>query len=206
MSTPTITPGLLAQAREGIRDPLAVAVLDILKRALARSRIPAQDVDDLCQHKVLKILEVLIAGRVEPGNEDAYVWRCGETSAISYFRKKKRPSVEFEEDTTPGEQGQGEEEETQEREARLQRQVEALREVLAGKELSPADVGLLRQVYVAHTSLEQLAREELNRNPTIRKGPQAGAPKTLAQARNSVDQRLTRARQRLSAILQRRLS
>jgi DNA-directed RNA polymerase specialized sigma24 family protein len=163
-------------------------------------------VEDLCQQKVLKILERLIDGRVEPGKEDAYVWRCGETTAISHFRKKNIRFVPLEEDAPHDPQEPASGEDAQAQEDHLQSRIEALREVLAGEELSPADRKLLWRVYVENVSPEELTREELAKNPTIRRGPQAGLPRTPEQARNSVDQRLTRARQRLSVILRRRMS
>jgi DNA-directed RNA polymerase specialized sigma24 family protein len=205
VSTPTITPGLLARAREGDRNPLAASVLDVLQRALSSRSIPPSEVEDLSQQKVLKILEKLIEGRVDPGKEDAYVWRCGETTAISHFRKKNIRFVPLE-DSPHDPQEPASEEDAQAQEDHLQRQIEELREVLAGEELSPADRRLLWRVYIEEVPMKDLIKEELDENPTIRRGPQAGLPRTPEQARNSVDQRLTRARQRLSVILQGRRS
>jgi DNA-directed RNA polymerase specialized sigma24 family protein len=205
MPPPTITPDLLAQARGGDCNPLAAAVLAVLQWALSSRRIPPPDVEDLCQQKVLKILENLIEKRVDSGKEDAYVWRCGETTAISYFRKKNIRFVPLE-DSPHDPQEPASEEDAQAQEDHLQRQIEELRKVLAGEELSPADRRLLWRVYVEEVPMKDLIKEELDENPTIRRGPKTGLPRTPEQARNSVDQRLTRARQRLSVILQRRRS
>lgn len=200
---PLITSHLLAQGREGGRDPLALAVLEILKRALLTRHVPAQEADDICQQKAPKIIEILLAGRVEPGKEDAYVWRCGETSASSYFRQRGQRFTELDEDTT---HLQEKEDDAQEQEDRRQRRVDELREVLEGKELSRNDRELIHRVYVLETPIEKLAEEELAQRPTVLRGDRVGAPRTLAEARNSVDQRLTRARQRLGEILKRRVS
>jgi DNA-directed RNA polymerase specialized sigma24 family protein len=201
--TPLITSDLLAQGREGVRDPLALAVLDLLKQALLARRVPAQEVDDLCQHKAPRIVEVLLAGRAEPGKEDAYVWRCGETTAFSYFRQRGQRFTELDEDTA---HLQEKEDDAQEQEVHRQRQVDELRRVLEGEELPGDERELLHRVYTLQLPIEQLAKEELTRNPTFLRGARVGAPRTLAEARNSVDQRLTRARKRLGEILKRRVS
>lgn len=167
------------------------------------NRVPAQEVEDLCQDKVPIILGKLLEGRVEPGKEDGYIWRCGETLAISFFRKNRRAFAPLEEEDVPAAPSS---ENTDRREQLLGEQVKLLREVLAGKTLSPAESQLLRDVYVRGVSIGELAERELRQNPLILRGPHAGAARTLEQARNSVDQRLTRARLKLTAEMRRRTS
>ena len=205
MPSTTITQPLLDQARAGQQEPLIRAILDILKRALTASRVPAQEVEDLRQGRLLTILQKLIDGRVEPGREDGYVWRSGETIAISFFRKNRRKMLSLDtmqeiEEVPPSSR------DTATREAHLATQVEMLREVLRGKDLSSEESQLLHDVYVKGIGIGALAEEELRQNPEIRKGRNAGTQRTLSQARNAVDQRLTRARYKLELALRRRLS
>lgn len=168
--------------------------------------MPTQEVEDLCQDKLLLILGKLVEGRVEPGKEDGYVWRCGETLAISFFRKTRRAPVLLEE-------GQEEEipaptssQDGTRKEKKLEEGVKRLREVLRSKALSPAEQQLLQDVYVNQVPIGELAERELQQNPLLLRGPHAGTRRTLEQARNSVDQRLTRARLKLTAAMKRALS
>lgn len=203
MPSPTITPLLLTQAQEGQRDPLALAVQEVLRKALFARRVPAQEIEDLCQEKLPTILGKLLEGRVEPGKEDGYVWRCGETLAISFFRKNKGKFVPLEEEEIAAPSSS---ESVSRKEIALAKRVKLLREVLAGKTLSAAESQLLRDVYVSQIPIGDLAERELRQNPLIQRGPHAGATRTLEQARNSVDQRLTRARLKLTAELTRRIA
>lgn len=201
MPSPTITPHLLAQAQAGQRDPLALATQEVLRKALLSKRVPAQEIEDLCQEKLPTILGKLLEGRVEPGKEDGYVWRCGETLASNFFRKNKRKFVPLEEDeiTAPPSSKNADQ-----KEHALAEQVKLLRDVLAGKVLSSQEKALLQDVYVAHIPIGKLAERDLSQNPYIQRGPHAGSARTLEQARNTVDQRLTRARLKLMAEMKRR--
>ncbi len=201
----TITQALLQQAQAGQREPLTRVIQEILTKALLTSRVPAQEVDDLMQEKLLTILEKLTGGQVTPGKEDGYVWRCGTMIAVSFFRKNRRKMLPLEtmkenDEVPPSSR------DTATREAAMAARVEVLRDVLRGNELSPEESLLLHEVYVNGTGIGELAERELEQNPVVRKGHHAGTRRTLVQARNAVDQRLTRARLKLEAALRRRLS
>lgn len=192
---PTITPQLLQQARQGQPEPLTLAVRELLMRAVLARRVPVQDAEDIVQDKILKILSALLSGRAE-GREDGYVWRCGETSAISYFRKQKRLPIPVDGDDFEGHQAPDDGRSKLEEEQELKTQAELLHEILEGKELPEVARTLLEQVYVHELSIDELARRELESHPAGRDG----TPRTLGQARNTLDQRLTRARKKLAEL------
>lgn len=72
----------------------------------------------------------------------------------------------------------------------------------AFKNLKEEEQYLLQSVYVNQTPIEDLAEEVLNLHPLVLKGSRVGQPRTIEQARNLVDQRLTRVRQKMKIAIE----
>lgn len=193
---------LIDLARQGDREPLASALRDMLLKCLLRQKVPLPDAEDLVQHKVLKLLRYLEGGRATPGKEEPYVVRCGNNLAKSFFRTHQRQQERFE-DQDPSEEGEPEdssrfrdEEEEQRRE-----HFRDLDAVLESGVISEAEKELLEDVYLREIPIEELARRDLAANPKVLRGPRKDTPRTPEQARNTLDQRLTRARARVQAAM-----
>lgn len=185
-----------SRALEALENELAAAVRVALLGELRRARIVGDDADDAAQDKVLKLVRILLAGATAPGSERAYVERTAQRAAADFFRRRKRRrEVElFDEsvgDEAPRElvkepPGLG-------ADAVSARQAaDHLGELLRpGSKMPDAYRAAIAAIH-GHPpiSIETLAAEELARSPRSRDG----TARTIKQARNVVDQRLTRAR------------
>jgi len=133
-----------------------------------------------------------------------YLRITADRKVIDYYNRQSRfKSInQFEEDHDLGirrnpldrismDEWEAEEPENQLRE----HQTHLYREAL--KALSETERRLLDARLVEHKSISELAEEDLVLHPLMLKGSRAGEPRTIDEARDAVDQRLTRIRQKL---------
>ncbi len=81
--------------------------------------------------------------------------------------------------------------------ANLRHQIERCLE-----KISDADRELLIEIYFKNRSIEELSEEDLIKQPVVQKGLRAGNRRTISEARNAIDQRLTRARVQLKRAIE----
>jgi len=176
-----------ARRRKALENEVAGVVRGVVVTQLRGYRdISGPDADDVANATTLRVIEKLRTGPLdEPGKELGYVLRAARNAAIDQLRKQQRK----------GRKGQVELDDTRRLPAapvpvapkELQPLVER---ALADPRLSAAHREVLTGQFVQGKTPNDLAAEELARHPTDRKG----RPRTLEQARDTIDQRIKRAR------------
>ncbi len=175
---------------EADRGRLAVAIRDRLTRAARYAGVRELDVEDVVQSRVLAVLSALSRGPV-PDSPEAYVWRAGLNAAKDWHRRQaagvrgRTHGVDPEDldrlGTAPDEVDGKETAED------LRRVVD---EALDDPRMPEAHRAVIDAHYLRGEDIEELALQELRERPVAK----SGNPRTLEQARQTVDQRLTRAR------------
>ena len=198
--TPRLNP-LVVQVRtapgdKAAENTLAAAVREILVRAHRFHGLSHEDAEDRAQDKVVLVCDHLKAGDVEPGKEEAYVWQAGKRATLDVYRRKARESEKEQKlrsaQTTGtsggaiGDAGAQPDQPSDQETAEVVAVISCLQ-----NEMPETYRHVVYERYVRRRSIDDIAKEELNQNPT---GKTPGKERTLKQARNVIDQRLKRAR------------
>lgn len=186
---------LVAAVRAGREEPerraaeerLAAAVCALLLLSLRKHRV-VRDAEDIAQEKVCGLVQRLMAGAANTGREEQYVWVAGKNAAIDDARRpsRRRLSSLTRDDGAEQELPEGGSSLDQRHEVREQARWVAhlLRE--PGPPRAYKEV--LRRLFLEEVPLDDIVREELARPA------RSGAVRSEEQARNAVDQRISRAR------------
>lgn len=165
---------------------------------LVRGMVSAEEAEDLAQEKVVQLADHLITDEVALRAAPSYLRRAARNEAVSQIRKRKsqrevlyEPAdlVDVAQTSQDAEQDRIEIEQKQDRQRARQRLVAALEHPRLADRYRRA----LREHYIEGKSIEQMAAEELERQPAEKRA-HGGAER---RARNLVDQLLSRARARL---------
>ncbi len=170
-------------------DTLASAIHQLLITSIKYHGIrETEDAKDLAQEKCTSVLNHLLAGSIETGKEEAYVFRSGRYAAMDFLRQKKRQGTKSHfDEKNPGRRvilTNIDENEVKDGKR------EILLQVLKDPKMPVAYREALQKRYIDAVPLETLIDEELKRSPM----DSHGCPLSRKQARNAVDQVLSRAR------------
>ena len=184
------------------QNALAKAVRDILVRSGRFHGLSNEDAEDRAQEKVCLVCEHLKSGDIEAEREEAYVWKAGAFASMDAFRKKGRQDAglkklrsEHATGTTKGAIPEVASPPGTESDSLSAELVDFIR--AEETKLPEAYRNVLAMRYVDGQSIADLAEKELAASPLNRK---SSAPRTLKQARATVDTRLTRARRSLKRL------
>jgi len=204
-----------AGRRDRAYENLVGEVRSTLVYIFGRLGCPDGLADDLAQDKAQHLADYLVA--TQHANLDTLVWRTAKNRVIDEQRRRQRElrsrhlSIDNAEERengfySPGQAALDEyiltEWEEKEREREDDERVEQAKKSLWSlvDELKDGEKRLLQAVFVEERPIEELAEDELARSPTVMRGPNRGEPRTIEQARNYVDQQITRVRKKLLAL------
>ena len=186
---------LVAAARDGrgeaerrvAEERLAAAVHALLLLSLRKHRVDT-DAEDIAQEKVCGLVQCLMAGAATTGREEQYVWVAGKNAAIDDARRpyRRRLSSLTRDDGVERELPEGGSSLDQRHEVR--EQARWIAHLLRERGPPRAYKEVLRRLFLEEVPLDDLVREELARPG------RSGAVRSEEQARNVVDQRISRAR------------
>ncbi len=165
---------------------------------LARGMVGAEVAEDLAQDKVVRLVDHLIDDDVALEAAPSYVRKTARNAAVSYIRKRKSRREDLYEPVDmaavaeSGPDAEGEQIAVEQERSR-QRARERMLAALAHPRLAERYRRALREHYIEGKPVEQMAAEELARQPADQR-TRSGAER---RARNVVDQLLSRARTRL---------
>ncbi len=193
--------------RRASRERLAGELRRGLVGCLRREGADSDLAEEIAQEKTVQLLDYLAA--TEAPHPDALVRRAARNALFDHYRRAKRSGVHDSIDRSLEETEEGprrdplgpEAVRRWENEQAAEREIET-KETLARLVplLHEDDRTVLKACYYEGRSIEELAHEELRNEPLVLRGPSKGEPRTLTQARATVDQRLTRARQKLALL------
>jgi len=188
--------------RTSLENKLAEEIRRLLIDQLRREGLQPADCDDVAQQKCAKLVGKLIEGKAAPGSEVAYITKTAKRGACDAHRRRQRRSRETE---LPGDAPSSDENsntvpeglrvippQLDDRRERAKQFAEAVQRLLDEDSTMPARYRAVLSKAHGHPpmSIEELAREELRANPRTRDG----RTRTAKQARDTIDQHLSRAR------------
>ena len=175
------------------RDALATAISDRLLVAIRHGGVPLREVPDVAQDTVMAVLDALVAGKSKQSTT-AFTWRAGVNAARDWYRRERVRGR----DVTERADVSDLEQTMVLRDPRENDSAKDAKEKLAcvgeaWDRLRPADREVLLKHIVEGVSIDELARRELAANPVSK----SGEARTFKQARDAMDQKIHRARERL---------